>query len=578
MLFYDNIQKNWKKLVFMVRMIAQIRKLFTPRDKKRLLGISLLMALAAFGEMLGLGLLIGVIAFFLNPELLQKYSVLNSFWHWTNLDWQNFVICGVVGVALLLGLKNIFALFVVYRQSKFIYEKQTELLVRLYRSYLEAPYRFSLAHPLAERSAYMERADLISQGVLLPLMQTLADVIVIFALGVTMFCLLPLSALGCFLVMVGIGFGIFCITRSANSRMGRLYQDSKVSREAAEYTGLAGIKTVKSFCKEVFFCRRFEKAQEKTAHSALWLYTLGQIPRLSLETVALFLLLGLFIVLLLQGKKADEILLVFSVIVTVMARILPALSRCNYNITLIRQHQYLFESIAESIFAQDKEELGSGDIPLSLERTLEIRNLCFSYDGSKRVIDDLSLTLNANESLGISGRTGCGKTTLADLLLGLLKPDSGMIAADGTDVFRNLCAWRGMIGYVSQNVYVCSGSLRENVAFGLPAEAIDDEQVWQALEMAQIADWAKSVPGGLDYVLHDSGSNLSGGQRQRIGIARALYPNPKLLILDEATSALDNETESAFVEALEHLNGKLTMVVIAHRLSTIEKCTRHIRL
>jgi ABC-type multidrug transport system fused ATPase/permease subunit len=289
-------------------------------------------------------------------------------------------------------------------------------------------------------------------------------------------------------------------------------------------------------------------------------------------------LLVLFIILLLQGKRADEILLVFSVIIAVMARVLPALSRCNYNITLIRQNRFLFDFVADSIFSLEREELGTADGNLTLENELEVKDLCFSYDGKKPVLKNFSLRLKANESLGISGKTGSGKTTLADLLLGLLRPDTGMILADGKNVFDDLQGWRQMIGYVSQNVYICNASIRENVAFGVPAEAIDDQRVREALQMAQIADWAENVPGGLDYLLHDSGTNLSGGQRQRIGIARALYTNPKLLILDEATSALDHETEAAFVEALENLNGKLTMIVIAHRLSTIEKCNQIIKI
>ena len=562
----------------MFEMIAQLRKLFTPKDKKRLLGVTMLMALAAFGEMLGLGLLIGMVALFLSPDLLEKYPMVKSVFQWSKLSWNYFVICWIAAAGIALGLKNLFALFVVHVQSKFIYEKQNDLVCRLYRIYLLAPYRFSLEHTLAERRAYMERTAYVSQSILLPLMQTLADSIVIFALGASMFFLIPWSSLFCLIFMVGIGLGIYYLTRSANGRMGRRLQEAKTALGGAEHTGLAGIKTVKTMCKEEFFIRKFEVEEKKVASSSQWLYTLGQVPRLSLETVALLLLLVLFIILLLQGKRADEILLVFSVIIAVMARVLPALSRCNYNITLIRQNRFLFDFVADSIFSLEREELGTADGNLTLENELEVKDLCFSYDGKKPVLKNFSLRLKANESLGISGKTGSGKTTLADLLLGLLRPDTGMILADGKNVFNDLQGWRQMIGYVSQNVYICNASIRENVAFGVPAEAIDDQRVREALQMAQIADWAENVPGGLDYLLHDSGTNLSGGQRQRIGIARALYTNPKLLILDEATSALDHETEAAFVEALENLNGKLTMIVIAHRLSTIEKCNQIIKI
>lgn len=562
----------------MWKIVAQIRSLFTPKDKRRLLCVSLLMAIAAMGEMLGLGLLISMIALFLSPDLLEKYPIVKDIFQWSKLSWNGFVICWISVAGAALALKNLFALFVVYIQSKFIFDKSYDLVCRMFSTYLQASYRFSLNHALAERGAYIGRARQVSQGILLPLMQILADGIVILVLCVAMFSVLPGSAVLCFIFMFAMGAGIYWLTRSVNGRIGRYFQDVLVARELAEHTGFAGVKTIKTMCREAFFIRRFSCEEKKVTNASMWLYTLGQIPRLSLETVALLLLLVLFIVLLRQGRRSDEILLLFSVIIAAMARILPALSRCNYNMTIIRQNLYLFDFVTDNILTLEPEKMGSPDEALTLEKSIEIKNLCFSYDGKNPVLKNFSLHLEAKQSVGISGRTGSGKTTLADLVLGLLRPDSGEILADGKSIFANLSGWRGMIGYVSQNVFICSGSIRENVAFGIPAEDIDDKRVWQVLQMAQISDWAEAVDGGLDYVLSDCGANLSGGQRQRIGIARALYTNPKLLILDEATSALDNETETAFVEALENLNGKLTMIVIAHRLSTIEKCSQHVHI
>ena len=562
----------------MFGMIAQIRKLFMPKDKKRLLGVSLLMALSALGEMLGLGLLIGMIALFLSPDLLEKYPIVKELYQISSLSWNAFVICWISVAGVALALKNIFALFVVYVQSKFIFDKNKELVCRLFSTYLQTSYRFSLDNTLAERAGYVGRARQISQGILLPLMQILADGIVILVLCIAMFSVIPLAAVLCFAVMFCFGVGVYWLTRSANVKVGKRYHEAMISLGIAEHTGFAGVKIVKAMCREKFFIRKFKDEEKNVARASVHLYTLGQIPRLALESVALVLLLVLFIILLQQGKSPDEILLLFSVIIAAMARILPALSRCNYNMTIIRQNRYLFDFVTGDIFSLEPEKLGNVKEKLTFEKSMEIKNLNFTYDGKKQVLKNFSLCLEANKCLGISGKTGSGKTTLADLLLGLLRPDSGEILVDGKSIFDNLQGWRQMIGYVSQDVYIASASVRENVAFGIPADKIDDKLVWQALEMAQISDWAESVPGRLDYLLQDSGTNLSGGQRQRIGIARALYNNPKLLVLDEATSALDNETEAAFVEALENLNGKLTMVVIAHRLSTLEKCDQRVTI
>ena len=272
------------------------------------------------------------------------------------------------------------------------------------------------------------------------------------------------------------------------------------------------------------------------------------------------------------GKEG--ILLIFTVIVATMARILPALSRCHYNLTLIKQNHTLFDSIADELFDIIPEKLNSDGTGADASKEICFKNVSFSYSPDQPVLNSVNLTLPPGSTTGIAGRSGRGKTTLVDLLLGLLTPDSGVITAGGIDIYCNLKHWRSRIGYVPQNVFLFEGPIRENVALGEAPEDIDDAKVIRALQQAQLYDFCTD----LNAVIHTNGANISGGQRQRIGIARALYREPALLILDEATSALDSETENAFCDTLNELRGKMTILVISHRETTLKNCETVIHL
>ena len=210
---------------------------------------------------------------------------------------------------------------------------------------------------------------------------------------------------------------------------------------------------------------------------------------------------------------------------------------------------------------------------LSVKSSIELKNIRFKYPGTEKYIfDNASLEIPVGKSIGITGPSGSGKTTVVDILLGLLMPEAGGVYADGKDIRTDMPLYLRNTGYIAQNIYMLDSSIRENVAFGLRPEESDEERIWEVLKEAQLYDFVKSLPEGLDTVLGDRGVRISGGQRQRIGIARALYNDPELLVFDEATSALDNETEAAVMDAINSLKGKKTMVIIAHRLKTVEEC------
>ena len=210
---------------------------------------------------------------------------------------------------------------------------------------------------------------------------------------------------------------------------------------------------------------------------------------------------------------------------------------------------------------------------IELTDAIHVQDISFSYpDNEKKVLDHLDLEIPKNSSVAFIGQSGAGKTTLADVILGILEPSEGKIMAGGKDVFQNLDAWHHKIGYIPQSIYLLDDTIRRNIAFGIEEAQIDDRRMQYAIERAQLRELIDSLKDGLDTEIGEGGVRLSGGQRQRIGIARALYNEPEILILDEATSALDNETEAAVMEAIERLHGEMTLLIIAHRLSTIQNC------
>ena len=282
-----------------------------------------------------------------------------------------------------------------------------------------------------------------------------------------------------------------------------------------------------------------------------------------------------------MGMPSSRIVLYAAFFLAAMFRLIPSVSRMQYNLILVRGMLYVFERLVDDLDSIPAEKvLPAPDAPeLHFDRELTVEHVTFRY-GPERpaVFEDFSMTVKRLECVAVVGRTGGGKTTLIDLVAGFLTPESGRVAVDGADIRGNLRSWRSRIGYVPQNIFLFDDTVRANVAFGEEPEHIDDARVRKALKMAQIADFVGSLPEKLDTRLGEFGARISGGQKQRIAIARALYREPELLILDEATSALDDDTEAAFIDALNSLKGKLTILMVAHREGGIKFCDRSVEL
>ena len=563
----------WDIIRTMLKSINMLRVLLKRSDKIKLVIIALMTSISALWEVAGIGLVIPVVAAVINPELLEQNIYLKMFYELAPCkEPRSFMLFTAAVLMINFAAKNLFALLVIRLQRDLIYHKQYELSERLFCKFMSEDYAFMVAHSPAELNARMQRVGLICEGTLMPMLTVLSDLLAIGALLAALLFFMPLVLTAAMAVLLILALVFYLPFRKINTALGNEYLSSDNAVNADRIAAFNGIKTIKSSNCEEFFTRRFSRDYSKYANVAGRMFLLGQIPRLGLEFLAILLAMGIFCSMVLGNVASSSIMLNFALLTAAMARILPALSRMHYNLTRLRQVDKLFESLYEDLCvnACDRKELPAADA--SLKKMLEVKDIDFAYADGKEVFRQFSCSIPAHTSAAVVGTTGSGKTTLADLIIGLYKPQKGSITFDGTDWSEYPEKIRRITAYVPQYVFLIDGSIRENVTLGMDPDKVDEAELDRVIKLANLSSWVETLPEKYDTQVGENGVKLSGGQRQRLGIARALYRKPELLILDEATSALDNASENAVVEALETLHGSMTMLVIAHRQSTIEHC------
>ena len=541
----------------MISLLNKIRQLLSPRDKKIMVLLVLMMAAGAVLEMIGVSILMPIIAVVTRPELLEQNRYLRLIHQFiAPSSEREFLLTMCVLVILFFLLKNLFAGITIYCQSRFVYAKAAELSRRLYGNYLAAPYLFHLNHNSAELITNINQLGLLVNGVLLPLMLVATGCFVIAGLCVLLLYFSPVTTLVAATATCGMLLLLYYPFRNFLYRIGARLQEVYQRQLKFLMQGLGGIKETKVRNAESSFLAGYGRSAEERGNLELANYVTGQLPRLCLESFVILAAVGALAAFVAAGMASGTIILTAALFGAALYRLLPSISRVHYNLVQIRQNVCIFNLLWNDLVQAPTQPAPSAGAPIEFRHEFSVENVTFRYQENRPpVLEHFSMTIPRHSSVALIGPTGCGKTTLVDLLLGLLKPQSGKITVDGRNIEENLPSWQKKIGYVPQFIYLLDDSIRENVAFGVPPEEIDDNRVWQVLEQAQIADFVRSLPGQLAEPMGELGSRLSGGQRQRIGIARALYAAPEILILDEATSALDLETERAFADALAKLKG-----------------------
>ena len=569
------ITGNYRGNLIMLGLLKSLWKYSNRRERLFFYLLLLLMFVAANLELLGIGLLLPVVAMLTNPELIHQNFFLEQVYRLLNpSSTKSFLLLLCVLISAVFLVKNLFLLFMIWFQTRLIYRKVGLMADLLFHTYVRAPYAryldWNTSELLAKLSVIRNEYHVVVNSLLL-LLTELLNVIMIF---IMFFFFVPFMTLLLLGISLAVSLLIYFPLRKINSSLGQksFYLLSALSRN--DIQTFNGIKEIRILGSEQMFIDRSREELSCMNLNRCQMNLCSQLPRFLLEVAMVIGGMILLALYLISDTASTSIILKLSLIGAGIVRLMPALSRIQYNFSTMRQHAFSLDSVYRDLTDIAPEELSDQADPITFEHELEIDHLSFGYKKSPRkIFDDYSLKVPVNSSVAFIGRTGCGKTTLADLIAGLLMPDSGRILADGRDIRENLRSWRAQIGYVSQSIYIMDDTILTNVTLGVSPDQIDLKQVDTVLKMAQLDDFISSLPEGIHTVVGERGARLSGGQRQRIGIARALYHQPRVLILDEATSALDNETEKAFIDAIEVLQGKLTMFIIAHRLTTVQGCS-----
>jgi ATP-binding cassette, subfamily B, bacterial PglK len=563
-----------------------------PFGRRRLALVFSLIGLQALLQVVGVSSIYPFLAFAADPTAARSSAVGRRVTElFPNLSDGQLLLWAGVAAIVLLFVSNLANLASEVARMRYGAGFGSWLKVRLLERMARREYAYFLQRNTAELlKKVIHDVPHYVNGVLLPLLEVLARAVTTVMLVTALIIISPGVALGATAVF-GCFYGLAFRALSGLRRRistGLKTASRGVSREANQLLG--SVKTVKMHQVEAHFLDRFAKHSRIQARLAAWIPVLGNGTRYLIEPVAFG---GLVVVVLLMSRQQQsftQLIPMIGVMALAGYRLLPAVQALYSQLNNISTNRYAMEEITEEFAELDPAASGrpaglnvqvvENALPL-LSRAIEVQNLTFQYPAAEKpVLQGLSFSIPANSSFAITGRTGSGKSTLVDLLLGLHMPTRGDILVDGVALGEgNLSSWRRQVGYVPQDIYLLDDTIARNIAFGLPPAHIDRERLRDAARRAQILDFIESeLPEGFESKVGERGVRISGGQRQRIGLARALYLRPNVLVLDEATSALDAETENALVDALEELHGNLTMIVVAHRLSTIERCDYRLHL
>ena len=558
--------------------VNALNHIFSRKEKLYLLYVLFIVLVGAALELLGVAVFTPFIEAFTNSDAIWTNSILSFIY--TTFGFGNiseFILGMASGIIVIYIVKNVFLTYEKNAVYKFSYGMQQRVAGRLINAYLRKPYVFHLKTNPAElvRTIQVD-ADNLCKTVI-HVIELVTELIVCASLVIYLFIVSPMiTIITAAFLFVFVSIYIF-YTKERLRRLGK--RNQAFNGECFKYLNqsFGGIKEIKVLGREDYFVRKYSYSLAQSVRCLRLSRLASVLPKYFVESVCIVgLMLAVIIEVKTNNANIDKFVPQLAVFATAAFRLMPSVGRINEHTAAINTN-----SPSIMLIYNDLLDVGSASksIPqklsdgnrLSLDKGIKVENIVFGYpDSDKNVINDVSFCIPKGKTVAFIGESGAGKTTMADIILGVLEPQNGRILADSDNVFDNLEMWHENIGYIPQVIYLSDDTIRNNIAFGIDSKEIDEKAVIEAARKAQILDFINSLPDGLDTVVGERGARISGGQRQRIGIARALYHDPEILVLDEATSALDNETETAVMEAIDGLHGVKTMIIIAHRLTTIK--------
>lgn len=544
---------------------------------------------SALFETLGVASILPFMALVLEPTAVERYPVLSSLGRWAGAasSREMLLLVGATTV-MIVALGNAAAAANIVVQERFAARTRSRLAAALFGGYLSQPYAFHVQRDAPSlMKVVLNDVRVVVATVVAPLLLAASKALMAMGMMALLFLQDPLVAVTIAAVLGTAYSAVFWMVRARQRRLGSELNAYNLDRQRIAQEGLGGIKELQLLGHERHTVERFEAVTHGANLTEASNRITSQLPRYVLETVAFGGILLATLVLLAGAEElAKSVVPVLALYAFAGYRLLPALQQIFASAVQIRFYLPVTHGLRDDYVAVAAASTASrGEAPvqspeLHFTDAIRLDKVSFTYLGAAApALHDVDLVIRPKESVGLVGRTGSGKTTLADMILGLYQPLAGSLTVDGVPLTGPaIRAWRRRVGYVPQHVFLANASVVENIAFGLPPREIDGEAVRRAARLAQAEEFIRELPLGFDTLVGERGVKLSGGQRQRIGIARALYYGPEVLVFDEATSALDGLTEEAVMEAIRSLSGQRTIILIAHRLRTVEACDRIVML
>ena len=566
----------------MRKIIGKLNKILSREQKRHMAFLTVMMIIGALLQTAGVGLLVTVVNIVIDPVKSAESSAAQLFYDIMGLDHESgyrifqFFVMGLM-IAVFV-IKNLY----LYLQQKavyaFVYRNQFSTSERMMRNFVRRDYEYYLNADTAvvQRSITSDVNNMYA--LILSILQLISDGFV--SMCVCAFCLAQSGLMTIILaaVLVVLLAIIKKVLKPVMYKAGKDNQDYYSGLYKWISQSVLGIKEVKIFGREKYFVDSYNACGNGYVNAVQKYSLYNSIPKLLIEAVCVTVMMIYMIVMIALGRSSESLISDFATLAAAALVLLPAVNRINNQINSMAYFEPFLMNVSDNL-QEDIDESNTDmtfatDAPkLPITKNIEFDGITYSYPGSDvKILDKADFEVPIGSSIGIVGTTGSGKSTLVDIMLGLLKPSEGIIKADGVDIRDNYRGFLKNVGYIPQMIFMLDDTIRNNVAFGVAPEDQDENRIWEALKEAALDEFVRSLPEGLDTGIGERGIRISGGQRQRIGIARALYDDPEVLILDEATSALDNETENLIMESINRFMGRKTLVIVAHRLQTIEKC------
>lgn len=559
-------------------------RILTPDERRKAGGLLLLIIATTLIDIVGVASVMPFLAVMANPEIVQKQPMIAAIQRSLGLmDTDRLLYALGIMSFLILVVSAAIRVIGQYVLNRFTQMRVHSIGVRLFDAYMKQGYEYHLHQHSGEISkAVLDEAGQIVSKVYTPASQLIAQCVVILMLSVLLIAVDPLVAITVTAVFAVFYGTFYLVLRPRLARMGEERLGANVERYRSVGEALGGVKLIKLLGREATYVDRFSRAAELMARHQSASTTMANMPKFVVESIGFggIILLALALMAKHGGHDAgalSNVLPLLGLYAFVGYRMLPAVQQVYGAATSLRGGSAALHSVYRAL-----EESGSlkplmreEAEPMPLRESISLEGLSFRYRGAGRPsITDVAINIPAGATVGIVGSSGAGKTTLVDLILGLLEPQSGQIRIDGQVIGEgNLRSWQAAVGYVPQDIFLVDGTVWENIAIGLPEDKIDKARVRECVRMARALDFVEGVlPQGFETSIGERGMRISGGQRQRLGIARALYRDPPVVIFDEATSALDNLTEREVMEAIGALRGTKTVLIVAHRMQTIKEC------